>query len=1181
MAVTEAAQVRGGDLQPAAAIGSLRRDEGRLRDLLAAFAQAHLAGIQLDWGALLGSAGARPAPLPTYAFQRRHFWLETSSTGRADPAALGLRAGDHPLLGASLALAGGEGMLFTSRLSLKEQPWLGDHVFAGTAILPASVFAELALAVGEEAGLDRIDELTLQAPLVLPAEGAAQLQLSMAAPDEHARHKLRIHSRPEAEDEGEEVSWALNATAVLSTTKAATGAPDPAPWPPEGAQPLSTEELYERLVDAGLDHGPAFQGVQEAWRDGAEIFAEVSLATEQAEQAGRYSIHPALLDAAAHLVLSSAGEGSPELPFAFAGLVVHSTGAASLRVRLRETEEGTYLSATDGEGNPVLELERLTTYSPDPAVIGASQGPDALFAIEWKELPDDAPSLEAIAPGTGEPDAAVVELSSQGEGAEAAQQAVEAALVLAQRWLAAEQPAGSRLTVLTEGAFATTAGESADPAAAAAWGLLRSAQSEQPGRFALLDFDGSEASRAALPAAIALGAEEPQLALREGRMLAPRLVPVAADAGETPRALDPDATVLVTGATGALGGLAARHLAAQGARHLLLVSRRGPEAPGAPELQAALEELGAEARIAACDVGDRDALAGLLAEIPAEHPLATVVHAAGATDDGTLSSLDPGRIEATMAPKAKAAWNLHRLCPEAELILYSSAAGTIGSPGQGNYAAANAFLDALAQQRAAEGLPTTAIAWGLWEQESEITAALGEADRARLARGGAAPITTEQGLLLLDRARAAAEPVALAAPLRKGALRSLAAAGLLPPLMSGLVGSSRRRASSGDLADHLAAAPEQEQERVALDAVRSQVAAILGHPSAEAVDPERSFLELGFDSLAAVELLARLNRATGLQLPPNVAFDYPVPAALAGHIVESLASRRGGEREQEPAGVGGTFSGMLRDARDGGDVAGFIAMTMSASKFRPTFNGGGEENPVGCIPLASGPALPSLFCLPTIVAMSGPHQFGRLSRPFRDERGVAAVAVPGFLPGERLPATATAVVEAAAAAILEAAAGSPFALLGYSSGSVLALEIAAGLERAGEPPTGVVLLDPVAADEKSAAGFQLDLLDRMLGDAPEQQFSAADDTRLLAMGAYLRLFSGWVPPELEAPVLVARAADRGSDSLTGPEALPWAHARFVELPGDHFTILEEHAETTASAIDSWLEELQPAMEQTT
>ena len=366
-----------------------------------------------------------------------------------------------------------------------------------------------------------------------------------------------------------------------------------------------------------------------------------------------------------------------------------------------------------------------------------------------------------------------------------------------------------------------------------------------------------------------------------------------------PSAIDPQGTVLITGGTGTLGALLARHLVSEhGVGHLLLASRRGREAEGAAELEAELLGMDAHVEIAACDVSDRDDLARLLESIADEHPLSAVVHATGVLDDGVIGSLTAERVDRVLAPKADAAWHLHELTKDLDLqafVLFSSAAGTIGSPGQGNYAAANAFLDALAAHRCARGLPGTSIAWGLWEKASEMTGGLSDADRSRMARSGLHALSSEHGLGLFDGALGGSETFFFGASLDPRALRAQARMGVLPALLSGLVRVPRRRSNEqdGSLARRLANTPQAERERVALEIVRAQVAAVLGHASPEAVDEQRAFKELGFDSLAAVELRNRLNIVTGLRLPATLVFDYPTPAEVARYLVGEVCGTGG------------------------------------------------------------------------------------------------------------------------------------------------------------------------------------------------------------------------------------------------------------------------------------------------
>ncbi|GAB3833026.1 hypothetical protein GCM10027610_026190 [Dactylosporangium cerinum] len=476
-------------------------------------------------------------------------------------------------------------------------------------------------------------------------------------------------------------------------------------------------------------------------------------------------------------------------------------------------------------------------------------------------------------------------------------------LELVQSWLADDRWGAARLVVLTRDAVAVKAGDGVDVVLASVWGLVRAAQSEHPDRIVLVDVDGCPASWRVLPTV--LGGDEPQLAIRDGGAVVPRLVRT----GLVPRP-DTDVSagfgsgmVLVTGGTGGVGALVARHLVLRhGVRHLVLTSRRGLDAPGAVQLQEELSGLGAQVRVVACDVADRDAVAALLAGVVGDRPLTAVVHAAGVLDDGVVSALTPQRVDAVLRPKADGAWHLHELTRDMDLsafVLFSSVAGTLGSAGQGNYAAANTFLDGLAQARRAAGLPGVSLAWGLWEQASGMAGHLSEADLARMSRSGVTALSAEQGLELFDTAVLAglSAPAHLVPVLLD--VKALRGAGPVPALLRALVRRPAHRvqavaaAGGSVLTRRLTGVSATERRAVVLDVVRGEIAAVLGHATAAAVDPDRAFTDAGFDSLTAVELRNRLGTVTGLRLPTTLVFDHPTPAALAAYVTQQVAGTAG------------------------------------------------------------------------------------------------------------------------------------------------------------------------------------------------------------------------------------------------------------------------------------------------
>ena len=917
-----------GDRERPRVLGSLRRDEGSPERFARSLAEAHTHGVAVDWTSLFSGHEATRVELPTYPFERERFWLQTSG-GTGNIAAIGQTAADHPMLGARLSLSEGRGWLFTGRLSLETQPWLRDHALLATPLLPGAAFLELALAAGARIGAPTVEELTLNSALTLPEDQAVQLQVSLSEFDEHGRCELRISSRlePDSSREGdeEEPPWKEHATGTLSSSMTVPDVDVDAAWPPAGAEPLTLDGLYERLADAGYDYGPAFQGLQQAWSRGEELFAEIALDHEQAQSAERFAAHPALLDAALHAMLAAASADAEEstevrLPFAYSGVHVSPSATVAWRVRLAPNgPDAISLHATDLDGAPLVAIESLATRAIDPANLSALVAEDqsTLFTVGWHaaepragqmpagelhaagfesaaEIVFDSAALSALEPAPVLLLCRVPVHESTDTLATARQTAV-AALELVQAFLADERFASTTLALVTREAVAVADGESTSLTHAPVWGLVRSAQLEHPGRLLLVDIDERDVTQEALSRVVDQGA--PELAIRDGLAHTPKLTRVPAGGVAPPLLLDPERTVLITGGTGMLGAMTARHLVeTHGARHLVLTSRSGPSAPGAVELQAELTALGAEVQIRACDVARREELEALLDAISAWRPLGSVFHAAGVLDDGVLGGLDRARIERMMSAKADGAMHLHELTRELDLtafVLFSSAAATFGSPGQATYAAANAFLDALAVQRRCEKLPAHAIAWGLWRQSSGMTGELSATDHDRL--GGAA-LTSEQGLGLLDRACAGDAPVVVALALDPATLRRQARSGLVPALLAELVRGPAHRGEepAREFPRRLAAAPEQEREALVVSFVRAQVAAALGHSSGDEIEPARAFKELGFDSLSAVELRNRLSGATGLRLPSTFVFNYPNCLAIAEYLREQLEDATAG-----------------------------------------------------------------------------------------------------------------------------------------------------------------------------------------------------------------------------------------------------------------------------------------------
>ncbi|WP_432969498.1 SDR family NAD(P)-dependent oxidoreductase [Dactylosporangium sp. CA-233914] len=846
-----------------------------------ALAAAHVHGLPVQWPLL--DPAPQPVSLPTYPFQRRHYWLNDAHTV-SEPADLGQTSGEHPLLAAAIDSPDSGIALFTGRLSLDTQPWIADHAVQGTVLLPGTAFVELALHAGHHTGHPHLHELTLEAPLVLSGGEWCSVHVEVGAAGDDGLRPVVVRSRAGERD------WTRHATGSLAVAPAAV---PPGEWLPTGASPVAVDGLYGELAASGLDYGPAFRGVTGAWRAGGRIHAEVAL-PEELGTAG-WGIHPALLDAAFHAAALLPGAGDEpgvRLPFTWSGITLHATGARQLRVVVEYTGPDTIrVSGTDPSGGPVISVEGLTTRALPPGHLerlAGSAGHDSLFQLHWTTVP--AP-VSTSSPSPME----VLRVRGGGEVVSGTHRLVEETLRKVQDWLSDDRHADSRLVIHTRGAVAVAPGEDVtDLAATAVWGLIRSAQSEHPGRFVLVDADTDDV-------AAAVGSGEPQLAVRDGQLLAPRLARTTT--GQTPPLdLDADGTVLITGGTGTLGALLAEHLATSGrAKHLLLVSRRGSDAPGADDLATRLRQLGATATVAACDTADPDAVTALIAGIPADRPLTAVFHTAGALDDATLEGLTPQRLHTVLRPKVDAAWHLHQATAHLDLaafVLYSSAAGVLGNPGQGNYAAANTFLDAIAQHRHAHGLPATAVAWGYWESASGMTAHLADADRARLVRSGLVPLSTERALPLLDAALASGSPALIATAFDRSVLRARTGDPAFPAVLRDLVPTATRRTAStaGAAERHPGRFTAAELRRL----VATHAAGVLGHQDVSGIDPGRALRELGFDSLTAVELRNRLNAATGLRLSATVVFDHPSVNALSDHLAQQLVPAAAGPRRAAP-----------------------------------------------------------------------------------------------------------------------------------------------------------------------------------------------------------------------------------------------------------------------------------------
>jgi acyl transferase domain-containing protein/acyl carrier protein len=933
--------------------GTLRKGSDDGMALATALATLHTRGRSPDWHTLHPTG--RGVELPVYPFERQPFWLRSETTSTV-PRSLGQATATHPFLAAVIDLPDG-GSCFTGRVSLDGNPWLADHAVAGTVVMPGTAYLDMALHAAGRLGAAQVDELTMLAPLPLRENQAYEVRVLAGPLQEGGWRELTIHTRSESITAGTAGPWTLHASGAIgsnSTTRAAA----PSEWPPSNALAIASDRAYERLAEFGFGYGRAFQGVRALWQTGDDLYAEVVL-PEGADRGG-FCIHPALLDAAVHAggmipdgLLTRGGE--LHVPHSWSTVASHATDSGTVRVRITRAAENDARIAVFGLDNRLIMTIGSLVFRPLKSDVLASMASadDCRYTLRWvpagraghrpvsaafistdiagsgfaetSHYGDHAALAEAIAAGAPPPDFAIMTVrgvssaggDAGGDPARAVRSATHQVLTVLQCFLADDRLAGLRLVLITRNAVTTGIADRApDLAAAAVWGLVRSAQTENPNRLVLVDLDDDDRSATAVPTA--LGHGEPQLAVRSEAVYVPRLVPVPDERADVlkpadPPAVNPSGTVLITGGTGTLGRIVARHLAARhGVRHLVLTSRSGPAAPAASVLAAELAELGCQTSIVACDAADLNSIAAVLADIPENHPLTGIVHAAGILDDAVIGNLTPERVAAVFRSKVDAAWNLHSLTRHLDLsafVLYSSVAGILGNAGQAGYAAANATLDALAAHRHADGLPAISLAWGYWAEASGMTGHLTEVDLARMNRAmGLLPLATEHALALLDEALRSPDPVLVPVRFDRQALRARVGDGSLPPLLSELVTGGRPTvrtagrdpaaipavgdapAAAESLVRRLSTLGETGQQTELVRVIRTHIAAVLGHSSVDAIDQYSTFRGLGCDSLAAVEVRNRLAAATGLRLPATMVYDHPTPVAVAKYLRAKLAA---------------------------------------------------------------------------------------------------------------------------------------------------------------------------------------------------------------------------------------------------------------------------------------------------
>ena len=932
--------------KPVVAVGSLRRQEDALACLEHAVAELHVGGRTVDVGKAL--PGRLRTELPTYAWDAQRYWLKPAATSSAS----GLALAEHPLLGAQMDTADATRLMFRKSWSARSPEWLRGHTLFGETVVPATTMLELCRAALAAARPDQntdVTDVSLSAPLVLPASGLIDVQVEVARLSSEALPRVSVYSRPQA---ATETGWTLHATAGAGES-AGLAAGSPPEWP-DGAAADWGAAGYARLADAGLVCGPAFRSLDSVMDigDGA-VVARLSLPAQARNTAEAYPVHPVVLDAALHAVAASDPSGRVLLPVAVGRCTLEDAGGAQdLLACVRRTgsiEADLMVDVTlwDDDGLPVGRLEQVRMRAATRAdLLRGTTGSRHLYEVSWLPVPaapvpsegswvllaDPAHPLAeplrralaatgaqvstAATAGSLPTDAGtVIRLWSAGDAhsdmAAGVEQLTATGMSELQSLLAAPHgQAPSGVVWVTQGAVAADPGDLVPGLAQSGlWGLARSARAEHPDLgLRVIDIDETASPHDLLSALGQVG--EPELAIRGGALRAPRLAhaslaeperdrsaaeadgaaPVVAPGTAQQVARVPDnGTVLITGGLGALGMHIARWLARNGVKHLLLTSRRGLADPRCAEVRAELSTLGAAVTIAACDAADAAAVRSLLSGIDSHMPLRGVVHCAGALADGVLTQQTPTQLAAVMHPKAAGAAHLHQLTADTPLdlfLLVSSAAGVLGSAGQSNYAAANAFLDQLAHHRRALGLPASSLSFGVWAGGG---LADGHADLQRMADHGYPALTPDEGCDLVEAALLRSAPHLLACKVDHARLREgFARDGEVPGLWRFLVPSAEAGPARSGLTERLARLPETERADRVRGLVSREVARVLRLRPGLRLRSDQPLRELGMDSLMAVEIRNRIATALGARLPVSLAFDHPTVEQLTAHLLSAV-----------------------------------------------------------------------------------------------------------------------------------------------------------------------------------------------------------------------------------------------------------------------------------------------------
>lgn len=1218
--------------------------KGAVNTLLEALGRLWVCGVHMKWEAAFQGSGARAVHLPVYHFQRRRYWLDppnqfSKTPNTHHPHDWGMTS-SHPVLSGVAPVPGEPGaVVCQGYLSLDTLPWLVDHSVGGQSVLPATVLADLALSAGRESLLERpvLDELAIIKPLVLTAGvcNIIQVIVNFALTSEvgvaDAYRNVKVYSRPQ--NAGVNRDWTQHATGTLRSSFSSTLVEANRPVQTWQAVDVNISGAYAALDDAGITYGQTFQCARTIWRSEDELFlrAELRLPGQASRpKSTSFFIHPALLDSALHVRALMEFAETPtssmdvRLPFSLRGMQIlrSVSDVESIFVitptRKNRTNDGSFsLTIEDREGNLVAMIPEVVTRPWKPTLQEAN-----LFRLEWSPVVNESIGIKPTRTNSES------EVDTEDEIVHTRDllcsyfnmtlpNAVHIAsahiLETIQQWtLSSTFASGARLVVVTEKASINDP----DLISTAIWGLIRSAQAEfGPERLVLVDMDGTVDSMMALPQALASG--QGVVAVRDGVVMTPTLqkfepMPLTPRATATLPPVNTSGTVLITGGTGALGALFARHLVRKyNAKSIVLLSRTGPNAPSAGAIIEDLSSMGATIQILICDITKRAEVSAVLGRM--HPPVTAIIHTAGMLDDGTLSTQTAQRISSVLRPKVDGAWLLHQLAPaEAQLFLFSSAAGVLGNRGQAGYAAGNCFLDGLAKHRRVRGKHGLSLAWGPWENVHGMAGNMPH-------DGMLLSLSDRQGLDAFDSAVLMSEEEALILPLshREGwsnffslSRDQQTTSFSKPPGKVHGYSSWRNRLATIE--------SQKDRAAVLYGLVHDEVAQVLGHQPEHTL-PNRSFADLGMDSFTAVQLRNKLSVLSGLKgLPPTLAFDANSLTALVEDLLSRFDESKSGDRmtrmtssddadhltgineskltlthskivhqpEQSAtnyilprdnalSGLGTLFRCMCQAGQynAAAHILGAASLTLSHFTSSATIP---ARKPPRRLAIGST-AKPTLVVIPDFTPLTGETQsrYSSLAAVMNSNYDIYELPHPTVL----VPDSLVALAELHADTVRKVFAGKRVILVGFSAGGCVAHAVAHQLLDTGgdwKLLVGLILIDTYEVSQDTTPEWLMRLaLPTTTNMLVHVDPKPEEDEQLAVIGAYFRVIAGWkVSPlarKLQTLFVRAREAMPGADTGWRPAECLLAD-RTVEVPGHHLAILDErHVGAVVEAISEWVE----------